>query len=79
MALNCSLEGKLKVIADTNDGTEQTIQNAPDEVEEKVHHVGLTPVLSVSIAGCDLMGSCLYTAGVCTANSGKVFNNSFLK
>lgn len=29
-------------------------------------------LFSLSIAGCDLMGSCLYTAGVCTVNSGKV-------
>ncbi len=27
---------------------------------------------SVSIAGCDLLGSCLYTAGVCASNGGKV-------
>jgi hypothetical protein len=33
---------------------------------------GLSTAFSVSIAGCDLMGSCLYTAGVCAFNSGKV-------
>ena len=32
--------------------------------------LGILP--SVAIAGCDLMGSCLYTAGVCASNSGKV-------
>lgn len=32
--------------------------------------LGILP--SVAIAGCDLMGSCLYTSGVCASNSGKV-------
>ena len=35
---------------------------------------GLSVLQSVSIAGCDLLGSCLYTAGVCTVNSGLVSN-----
>ncbi len=32
----------------------------------------LNVLMSISIAGCDLMGSSLYTAGVCAYNSGKV-------
>lgn len=73
MALNCSEEGSLKVIADTTPATEPSKQQGVGKKKEEEHHnVGLTPVFSISIAGCDLMGSCLYTAGVCTSNSGKV-------
>jgi hypothetical protein len=42
------------------------------------HKANLNTLLSVSIAGCDLMGSCLYTAGVCTVNSGKVSCFNFI-
>ena len=33
---------------------------------------GLTLLMSIPIAGCDLLSSCLYTAGSCAAVSGKV-------
>jgi hypothetical protein len=71
LALNCSQEGNLKVIADT--GITGTLSSKTDENKKVVpHKPGLTPLLSTSIAGCDLMGACLYTAGVCTVNAGKV-------
>lgn len=43
----------------------------------KKHQNGLGLLNSVSIAGCDLLGSCLYTAGVCAANGGKVISLHF--
>ncbi len=68
VALNCSEVGDLTVLADTNGPV--VAKNEKEVVEHKP--AGLTPLFSVSIAGCDLMGSCLYTAGVCAFNSGKV-------
>lgn len=68
VALNCSEVGDLTVLADTNG---PVVEN--NEKDIHVHKpVGLTTLFSVSIAGCDLMGSCLYTAGVCASNAGKV-------
>jgi hypothetical protein len=74
VALNCSAEGNLKVIADTAPATALfTESDGKTKTESKPEHsVGLTPAFSISIAGCDLLGSCLYTAGVCTSASGKV-------
>lgn len=43
--------------------------------EPERHSAKLNVLRSISIAGCDLLGSCLYTAGVCAANSGKVSNS----
>jgi hypothetical protein len=76
VALNCSAEGNLKVIADTAPAT--TLFTEPDGKAEpkKEHSAGLTPAFSISIAGCDLLGSCLYTAGVCTSASGKVSSSA---
>lgn len=71
VVVKCSAEGDLKVIADTSPSSESARKDS-QVVEKKEHHVGLTTVGSVSIAGCDLLASCLYTAGVCTKNSGKV-------
>jgi len=40
---------------------------------QQVHHEEKLGVFSsVSIAGCDLLGSCLYTAGICAASGGKL-------
>lgn len=72
VAVNCSAEGDLKVIADTSPSSESTRRDNQVVGKKEHHHVGLTTVGSVSIAGCDLLASCLYTAGVCTKNSGKV-------
>jgi hypothetical protein len=68
IAFKCTDNGELNVIADTNESFPQNLSTAPKETKK----VGLSPFFSISIAGCDLMGSCLYTAGVCTFNSGKV-------
>lgn len=69
IALKASKEGELQTIADTNG--EECGEAA---AEGPKHHgeVSLTPVFSISIAGCDLMGSCLYTGGICALSSGKV-------
>jgi len=42
------------------------------ETEFNRRKMGLSTLFSVSIAGCDLLGSTLYTAGTCAASSGKV-------
>ena len=71
---------KSKVVVDTatNLTKEERIPSQAIEKEGKVEayvergHKKLNTLFSVSIAGCDLMGSCLYTAGVCAYNSGKV-------
>ena len=64
------------MIADTSlNGTQDLRKNSHNAVIKVEHKkIGMTPFFSVSIAGCDLMGSCLYTAGVCASNSGKVCN-----
>jgi hypothetical protein len=63
----------VKVIADTDTPYFIKHKRQGDNGPGFVKHEGtLNTLLSVSIAGCDLMGSCLYTAGVCTANAGKV-------
>ena len=71
IVLNCNTVGELAVIADTN---QPGVEIKKDNVEmlPPVKRKGLTPFFSVAIAGNDLMGSCLYTAGVCTVNAGKV-------
>lgn len=69
IAFKASKEGDLQTIADTSGDVCSDVAT-----EGPKHHgeVGLTPSLSISIAGCDLMGSCLYTAGICATSSGKV-------
>jgi hypothetical protein len=64
---------EIRIMADT-DGTyfNQHKDFLFKSLDESIERQGLTTLFSVSIAGCDLMGSCLYTAGVCTVNSGKV-------
>lgn len=66
VAINYQSSEKLEVVADTS-----TIQQKHQPNHPK-HNVGLNTLLSVSIAGCDLMGSALYTAGTCASYSGKV-------
>lgn len=66
LAINYKAPENLNVIADTSFLQPKDQQNHPK------HHVGLNTIMSVSIAGCDLMGSALYTAGTCAAYSGKV-------
>lgn len=82
LALNVA-NRQFSVVADTSETASliaQTTSDSKMESEAKSavsasasgHAAGLGTIFSVSIAGCDLMGSCLYTAGVCTFNSGKV-------
>ncbi len=88
-----STTSKLTVIADTScpavtmldsdDGSSSVSDNEKrsgggnQSLNEK-KHIGLNVLQSVSIAGCDLLGSCLYTAGVCASNAGKVRKCTFL-
>lgn len=68
IALKCNESAHLKIVGDTAEKVKDQ-----DTIEEHSHKkVGLGVLLSTSIAGCDLMGSSLYTAGVCASNSGKV-------
>ena len=66
--LNVLKNKELTVAADTN-GLEDKIPVVP--TQEAKHH-GLSLLYSTSIAGCDLMSSCLYTAGLCINVAGKV-------
>lgn len=68
VALKCNASGQLKIVGDTAEKVKT------EDLPEENHHksVGLGVLLSTGIAGCDLMGSSLYTAGVCAYNSGKV-------
>lgn len=61
---------EIAVIGDTDGSLNQQIvkYNIPRSEEGK-----LSLLYTVSIAGCDLMSSCLYTASVCAYNSGKVW------
>ena len=70
VAMQCNELGKLKVVADTED----KVINLGEVIKTDKEHGGvkLGVLLSTSIAGCDLMGSTLYTAGICASNCGKV-------
>lgn len=60
----------VSVIGDTSNP--EHFEKCDVKIKEKDPSHGLTTVLSVSIAGSDIMSSCLYTAGICAYNSGKV-------
>lgn len=61
---------QVSVIADTIEGEKLKARPENEIVEKK--GAGLGVLHAVSIAGCDLLGSCLYTAGVCAGSGGKV-------
>lgn len=60
-------EKNVSIVGDSNG----LIQEYKESDSSKKKHIGLNLLNSVSIAGCDLLGSCLYTAGVCATNAGK--------
>jgi hypothetical protein len=62
---------EVSVIADTDGYSLANSENVTNN-ESQEHGHRLSIVNGISIAGCDLLGSCLYTAGVCAANGGKV-------
>ncbi len=62
------------VIGDTS--VPDKFEKCDVKVKEKDHSHGLTTLLSVSIAGSDIMSSCLYTAGICAYTSAKVIATS---
>jgi hypothetical protein len=68
LALNYYSTDEVQIIADT------ASVSTKNEQTTSIHLPGtkLNTFLSLSIAGCDLMGSALYTAGTCTGNAGKV-------
>eukprot|EP01039_Chlorochromonas_danica_P009568 gene9568-10575_t len=74
---NLPITSEVAIIGDTlpkkgNDNDvngKKRFKFAPDEARE---HAKLGTLGSISIAGLDLTGSCLYTAGVATANAGKL-------
>ncbi len=67
-------EKQISVIADSTEknGIISSVDSKPQKSRAKQ-----TVLESVSIAGCDLLGSCLYTAGVCASHGGKVVKSSF--
>lgn len=67
VALNYENSKNVQILADSS-------VNASREENPNKHRkeAKLNTLFSISIAGCDLMGSALYTAGTCAANSGKV-------
>jgi hypothetical protein len=76
VAMSVTPSKDISIIADTSSTTSSfEVKQCPRDHLHKSH--GLPLFNSVSIAGCDLLSSCLYTAGVCTAISGKV-SSSFL-
>lgn len=69
-------EKSLSVIGDTDGHSVEVNEEQKKKNGNEGHGgAGLSVLNSVSIAGCDLLGSCLYTAGVCAFNSGKVIIN----
>lgn len=59
----------VSVIGDTSNG--EKFERKDVKVKGRHAH-GLSTLSSVSIAGSDIMSSCLYTAGICAYTSGKV-------
>ena len=76
IVVNCLKEKSFIVAADTNTPFKKAYGNNSDNTDAK-NHPRLNALQSVSIAGCDLMGSCLYTAGICASYSGKVCYSVF--
>ncbi len=62
----------------SSDGSSSSNNDNQHHVLNEKKHIGLNVLQSVSIAGCDLLGSCLYTAGVCASNGGKVRKIQFI-
>jgi hypothetical protein len=63
---------EMMVVADTDPAyLKSHKQQSPVSHVERTEKK-MSTLFSVSLAGSDLMGSCLYTAGVCTVNSGRV-------
>lgn len=74
---NLAKAKEIAIVGDTM--PKKSLDNEPDnkkfnfDESKNVHaHEKLGVLHSVSIAGLDLTGSCLYTAGVATVNAGKV-------
>jgi hypothetical protein len=65
-----SVEGEASVIMDTNEPGAIKHAASDKNVTHSTPSLGALP--SVAIAGCDLLSSCLYTAGVCASNCGKL-------
>lgn len=73
-----SIIGDTKNTSEANGESDQTA--LPIKVNCESHSTEehkLGTLYSVSIAGLDLTGSCLYTAGVATVNAGKVTDRTF--
>ena len=73
VALKASKDQVLELFADTNGevGRQDDFDLNLNETEPH-NEIKLGPMYSTAIAGCDLMSSGLYTAGICANNSGKV-------
>lgn len=65
-------EKRVSVISDSDGNSCERMNIQSKSVFVEKPKAKLSLLSSISIAGCDLLGSCLYTAGVCAANGGKV-------
>jgi amino acid transporter len=78
LAVQYDKEGHLVTIADTEVDKDQLPEHnkAAQALQHKEHiahsEAKITLAPSVSIAGCDLLSSCLYTAGTCASYAGKL-------
>ena len=63
--------------SDSGNG-DKNASHAEDGDDEVKHAAKLGPLLSTSIAGNDLLSSCLYTAGICAGYAGKAAPLSLL-
>jgi len=77
---------QIYTLSDTKSAWDGVTPNASTPLEKRLYKIeadrrktGLSLLFSAPIAGCDLLSSCLYTAGSCAAVSGKVINRNAWK
>lgn len=54
------------------EGGLKSLEAAEAKAQSTVKHVALGPLLATSIAGNDLLSSCLYVGGICAGSAGKM-------
>ena len=70
---------KGRLVSAVGDETDDSSNNTAHDKEDDIKHAAkLGPLLSTSIAGNDLLSSCLYTAGICAGYAGKAAPLSLL-
>jgi amino acid transporter len=69
---------KGRLVSAAGERDEDSNNHKDDEKDDAKHGAKLGPLLSTSIAGNDLLSSCLYTAGICAGYAGKAAPLSLL-